>query len=551
MRLRRGVSNIIVAILVLTAIALSLPTLFFYTYASKARQEMKAFSYLEIEERARYVEIDAVAVISNNVLQVIARNRGGKEVRIERVFALSTCGGKGTILKLSDSSEILPPGGFYQIVENLPNPYCPRASIGGVYITTSEPRVYSARLYNMTMISELSPVNEDLSIMAPMVHVMIPIELRDNPWELSRVLSGAGFLMAAPDKPDAPTRLVLLDIGNVLAQGMKTAAGRWVMPQPNNFTNVDVRAENIQVRNMFLGYDPRDPSKYVMLITIDGSVSLTIGGTVRAFCPSAPAARIKVYGFKNTTAQGIVRVAGDTERFGSGKWLDKPDQDVAEYTFLNKGSRGTVYFIGRADRVEVYCFEVSQSTDTSYFPYILLMNTVDRQGRAALLFTTIDAIYGFASSRNDRPGSYSLQDYSRQPITLVYKNIAIDNNNTKAVLISLNYRFHDNEGNDFSGATIDQPIVIAGLIDEEGKVVSYRSFTFRELTRYEDTYPPTAQAQSALVFIPLPSKEAVGIAKFYVFILVQDPYLFNAGNNNLDDIDITLYIESLSVLLFE
>ncbi|MEM4745032.1 MAG: hypothetical protein QXX52_08680, partial [Ignisphaera sp.] len=195
---------------------------------------------------------------------------------------------------------------------------------------------------------------------------------------------------------------------------------------------------------------------------------------------------------------------------------------------------------GRADRIEIYVR--STGSESSYNPYIMLMNTDKSSGSAGILFTSIDRTWGNITTRNE--GVDSLLDYSKQALVLVYRDYVVSNYDSSAVVIAVNYRFHDNEGSDAIGTSVDRPIMLVGLVDENGAIYSYRSYTFRELTRYEDTYPPTAQAQSSLVFIPLPPRET-GEKKFYVFIAIQDPYHYNG---NLDDLDFTLYIESLSIL---
>ncbi|MEM4570532.1 MAG: hypothetical protein QXE66_04410 [Desulfurococcaceae archaeon] len=450
------------------------------------------------------------------------------------------------MLKLSDSKEVLRPGNYHYIRATLGSVRCSKVRVSSVYVITAEPRVYSAKLYNTTALSELNPIREEVPILPPRSHQIIPVEVHRNVWDIESVLSGSGFVLAKPDNNFNPSRLELLDSYTPLLEGVETASGRWVTQRV--LSSAEISMSNVGVRNVFLGYDPRDPSKYVLLITSDTSITITLNGNRNTFCSNLPATRVKIYGFRSTAREGIIRISGDTNRFGSGVWIVKPDQDVAKYTFVGGTNRGSISMVGIADRVEIYCFETGLNKYTSYYPYILFMNTVGEPRRASILFTTIDAAYGFANTLNDRPGSTSLQDFSRLPLALVYKGMGINNNNTKAVLLLLNYRFHDNEGSDFDGVTVDRPIIILGIIDDGNRVVSYRSFTFRELTRYEDTYPPTAQAQSSLVFIPIPSKDSVGIKNFYVFIIVQDPYL---RNNTYDDVDITIYVESLTIILYE
>uniref|UniRef100_A0A7C2VM51 Uncharacterized protein n=1 Tax=Ignisphaera aggregans TaxID=334771 RepID=A0A7C2VM51_9CREN len=267
-------------------------------------------------------------------------------------------------------------------------------------------------------------------------------------------------------------------------------------------------------------------ARYNLIITAN-NMTLKIGQQTLSYVEYV---RIKIYGFKpSADQQGVLRLGNS--------WVARPSQDVASFTFVNVG----LTLSGTAERVEIYKRDLVDG-GTGYDPYIMLLNTDGGQGLAGILFTTIDRTYGSSSSINE--GSDSLLDYSVKPIALAYKGYNISNTNHSAVVIAINYRFHDNEGSDAGGTTVDKPIMFVGLVDESGRIYSYRSFTFRELTRYEDTYPPTAQAQSSLVFIPLPPPE-VGKKTFYLFVAFQDPYSYSGF---LDDLDFTLFIESLSLI---
>ncbi|MDW8082892.1 MAG: hypothetical protein RMI56_03730 [Sulfolobales archaeon] len=551
---KRGISNLLVALLVLSAVAIAIPTLFISTYVSKVVSEARAISYLEVDERVRYVEINASAIISGRDLAVVVSNRGGKHIEIEKILVYTTCSSASRMIDMLNRKVTVPPGSSYGLSANLYSSQCENPRVSGVYIVTPEPRVYSASIYNLTRIAELIPDSGSglEAVLPPATHVIIPIPIRIdvNPWDLENSFSRSDFQLAELDNRYQPTQLRFLSNYSILSRGMSSRAGVWTLSSVRE--GVRVSASRLQVRNVFLGYDPRAQSKYVLLITSDQGVSLNIDNSQITYC-SGSAVRLVMYGFTSTNPSGILKITGDSTRFGaSGRWITSPDQDVAEYVFINRVSAGQIEFYGRVDRLEAYCLSRNVNERSSYSPYMILLNNVGRVGFSGILFTTIDAVYGHSITDNDAAASMILQDFSESPLALVYRRPIPDirNDNVKAVAILLNYRFHDNEGNDFIGVSEDRPILTVGLVDEDGKVLSYRTFTFRELTRYEDTYPPTAQAQSALVFIPLPSRESIGLKRFYVFIVIQDPYRWTSSGK-LDDVDITLYIDSLSVTLFE
>jgi hypothetical protein len=123
----------------------------------------------------------------------------------------------------------------------------------------------------------------------------------------------------------------------------------------------------------------------------------------------------------------------------------------------------------------------------------------------------------------------------------------LSNTEYSGVILTVNYQFIDNEGSDQDGVTVNKPIFILGLVEDvngQYQVYTYRNYTFWELTRYEDTFPPVSQMQSSVLFFPLPD-QSTGERKFYVFLSIQDPYWYNGV---LDDLDFALYIESLVLI---
>jgi len=268
--------------------------------------------------------------------------------------------------------------------------------------------------------------------------------------------------------------------------------------------------------------------------------------------------------------------------------VPRPVFNPAKYLYLfndfNEGYavRSYLELEGHARIVEIFCRD-TDIKQSSYAPYILLGSTVPGQGYG-LLFTTedvgdrgsisfdgtlisalymdTDVIKDYAATvENFVEGNDEVvywgqldEDYSTSPLVLIFKNFNITNDKYVAVAISVSYRFEDDEGLDYAGVLEDRPILFVGLLDvNTSKIVSYTTLTFRELTRYEDTYPPLAEGQSVTIFVPLPSPKAVGRHIYEVFIAIQDPYAryYDFDTDKIyNALDFLLYIESVGVVLF-
>ncbi len=545
----RGQSDLIVAVVLLSILFIVvLPfahTLYTRMYGGKPAVEENVVRK-SVDVAKMYVEqsLNITAVINGVELLVTISNLGSVAVDITSAITSVRCGEVQKLISLTEFKGItLNPGHTYGRVVNV-SKYCNTQNIRitSFYVITNQGNVISANIYDQKELETLS-LTQVITKQVTQVFTLIPIKILNTEsfWNPTTILL-KGFKLGTIDSMSNPTKVNWSDSTTLLITEGMVGRNGYIWNLNKTLINTSIVINNQNVRNVYLGYDPRDPRKYVIMITSDSS--LTINGI--PYCQNTQA-RVKIYGFKNITSKGIIWVSGDPSRFGSsGTWIQKPSQDVAEYVFLGGQNIGKVSLEGTADIVEVYCRE--PRIETGYAPYILYMSNKPVNGVTSLLFTTIDAVWGNGSSVND--GIEALQDYSSKPLVLVYlgDDLKIKNNYVSSVVILLNYAFHDNEDDRFEDETVDKPVMIVGIIDEEGNVVGYRSYTFRELTKYEDTYPPTAQLQSSVVFIPLPPPEA-GVKNFYVFIAIQDPYSWNE-NNYLDDLDLTLYIDSLAVLLY-
>ncbi|MCI4436586.1 MAG: hypothetical protein JHC33_07230 [Ignisphaera sp.] len=532
----RGESTVIVVtIFIAIFIAAVLPfTLYIYTmYGAVPSSDAsnKLFSATQLMLASITRDINATGVVDDEgVLHLYIYSRTGERVEIDKVLLRVS---EGTYVVLSNISRYVEPGKFVYIPVNLKT-YGYIAEPILVYIITRRGVVVPAKIISLTTQQNVQTPQQLEQPPTPKIFQLIPIKVTEgeNIWNLT-ILTQKGFKIATLDNPVNPTKVVNLSISDqiALASSLGMSGGtspNYVWSLDRVFSNVRIAIYDQYINNLWIGYNPLNTSTYNIMITSD-SLTIAIDSNQMDLCSLGPV-RVKIYGFRSSRPEGILQLGGE--------WLQTPNQDIAAYTF----SYSNLYLDGEASRVEVYCRIMS--SETGYNPYTLLMNTDGSNGYASILFTTIDEIWGWYFNRND--GYDMLLDYSTNSFALVYTQLVISNKNYSNVIITLNYRFHDNEGSDEEGITHDYPIMFVGLVDDKGNIYSYRSYTFRELTRYEDTYPPTAQAQSSVVFIPLPPPDVAGEKKFYVFIAFQDPYSYNGY---LDDLDFTLYIENLSVAL--
>ncbi|MEM0000080.1 MAG: hypothetical protein QXY82_01990 [Desulfurococcaceae archaeon] len=524
----KGQGSIIVAVVFLSIIMVSVAPLVLHIYgtATNMASAPNAPVYRFLTLQAKMISREIVAFYNATDSTLLLVNRGGAGIKVERVVIYADCDGRGVYIDPGVKDLDMPSG--LEITMQIPLPtqsVCGNLKTNTLYLITSEGLVISSTVITYEDIEMLSRQESQTTTIVrttlPSAVMALPFKVGpgDNTSDLYSLLGGKGFEVCTLDSMENPTKVVSCAS---LEGGMKGGAGTgYVWSLRRVYVNTNINISNV-IRNLWIGYDPRNVSRYNIVITADSATLAT-----PSYSTSSPV-RIKIYGFVPVTPQGILRLGGT--------WMSTPDQDIAKYTFVN----ATLVLNGTAERVEIY--ERTSGNETDYNPYIMFINTDRSRGFAGILFTTIDRAWGFYSSRNEHVDT--LLDYSIKSLVLVYKDYSLSNIKYSSVTIAVNYRFHDNEGSDAQGTSVDKPIMLVGLVDASGVIYSYRSFTFRELTRYEDTYPPTAQAQSSMIFIPLPPAEQ-GERVYYVFIAIQDPYHYNGY---LDDLDLTLYIESLVIV---
>ncbi|ADM28486.1 hypothetical protein Igag_1689 [Ignisphaera aggregans DSM 17230] len=551
----RGQSDIIISIIafsmilmVVLPLAYTLYTKIYTSYQQPAVEENRK----SVAELGRFVaegtlNVSAIYLPTSTDISIVVRNIGGRQIDISRVFIAITCRDRYYMVTPREFNNIYIASGetISRNIDITKYIDCTQYNVNGVYVVTSDGYIVSAKIYNpqeeyqspgsgseTPSIPQYSP-----GVVAPQL-LPTAINPSGNTWNITQLL-GKGFRIATVDNMNMPTKIIFIpDPNEILYKKGMVGRNSYVWVSVGNLTSTTIQISNQYVRNIYLGYD-KTPDKYIIILTGDGSIR--INGVTYCGSWQDIGFRVRIYGFRNSTRDGIMQVSGTTY---SG-WINSPDQNVARYVFLGYTSSGTLRTLnGVADRVEILCRRRTSSGETGYYPYITMFSNKPTGNMLGILFTTIDRRWGDESSTDE--GVAELQDGSSMPIAFVYMgNDLVIDNTVSGVSILITYAFHDNSGDDYNDASYDGVVMVVGIADENGNIIGYRSFTFRELTRYEDTYPPVAQIQNAVIFIPIPKNSSS--KRFYPFIAFQDPYRWSGTK---DDLDISLYIDSFSVILY-
>lgn len=504
-------------------------------------------------------DVKIVGTITNETgAQITIINDSLAEKRIESIFIASFSSG---FIKKIDLKLNLTPRSYNDVFIDLSDIYAMKNEVEDLVIIalTSNNEIIKGKVFSQEELNKLFTQEETAYLSG---FFFIPISNPQGTSVVENLLSGGITLNQIQVELPFPQ-----NVRNGSYNGIGVAKDTKIAAKPqlaayvlsSFFKNVNISISNLSISNLFLGYHYTDDESFNILITHDST-----GGTIRIngsdiqICKnySKYGFRIKMIGFKSDNTTRILTLYNESGN--KLREITSPPEDPVELMYLSSARYTTALSLnGFADAVYVYCVDTTTTYPSSYDPYLLIYRLNKNSGSSVILFTTEDAFYGNKSEINDlRVKNSATIDYSQSQLELIYnpKNISINNRDYRGVFITVQYRYHDNELDYYTGVSqsaLDKEVFSFGVKDSLGNIVGYRSVTLKELATTKLTYPPTSLPQLISLYVPLPYPDITGgVKEFYVYLMLGDPlYMSKSGNDYVDDLDLTLLIESVSIIL--
>lgn len=523
-----------------------------YSSSASTLQESLYSSGLEATGDIRLTGV----VDSSNTAQIILSNRGLVPKKIEYILVM--LGEEQRIIRSTKVNIELNPNTWISNSLDLSN-LCQQNGCNNIVVLaiTSDGEIIKSRIYTQ---EELTNIYGEQNQTAYLTAIQVfPLQSVTGS-TLSQQLSSGGLIFNETQ--------VALPTPELVQNGTFSGLGVYKYiskDEPKNntdrdayvlnlyYSSVNITLNNIMAGNIFFGYHPSRNDSFNIMVTgdtVSGSITINNNDPLTSWCDSSSKSfRIKILGFKSFTPSYVFSL---TLPNGVKANYTYPPDDPSKLLYLStKSSEAKLSLNGAAEAVYVYC-ETQSNYPSSYEPYILLYRTSNTSSGLSILFTTEDVYYGANDVNDQRTSDAPNSDFSVSPLVLYFKprNIIINNQAFSGLLINVKFRYHDNEL-DYTNydTALDSEIFSISVVDSDGNTVGGRSFTLRELATTKITSPPLTLPQTASIYVPLPSPQVVGVKEYYLAIKIWDPFLLSKkGNNYMNDLDLTLLIESLVII---
>ena len=524
-----------------------------YSSSASTLQEKLYSSGLEATGDLRLTGV----VDSSNTAQIILSNRGLVPKKVEYILVM--LGEEQRIIKSTKVNIELNPNTWISNALDLSD-LCQQNGCNNIVVLaiTSDGEIIKSRVYTQ---EELTSIYGEQNQTAYLTAIQVfPLQSVTGS-TLSQQLSSGGLINNETQ--------VALPTPELVQNGTFSGLGVYKYiskDEPKNntkrdayvlnlyYSSVNITLNDIVTGNIFFGYHPSRNDSFNIMVsgdTVSGSITVNNNQPTSWCDSSSKSFRIKILGFKSFSPSYVFSL---TLPNGVKTNYTYPPDDPSKLLYLSTNSSiAKLSLNGTAEAVYVYC-AIQSNYPSSYEPYILLYRTSNTTSGLSILFTTEDVYYGGVEEINDlRKSDAPNSDVSVSPLVLYFKprNIIITNQAFSGLLINVKFRYHDNEL-DYTNydTALDIEIFSISVVDSDGNIIGGRSFTLRELATTKITSPPLTLPQTASIYVPLPSPHVVGLKEYYLAIKIWDPFLLSKkGDSYVNDLDLTLLIESLVIIL--